>query len=141
MRHFWIAAAALIIASTPAIAATPHGVWLSSDGRVKVKVSDCQGALCGRVVWLKEPLDPETHRPRTDKKNPDASKRGQPMLGLNVVRGLQPAGENKWSGAIYNADDGKSYDVNVKLVSSKKMALEGCMVRVFCKSQTWTRVK
>jgi uncharacterized protein (DUF2147 family) len=45
------------------------------------------------------------------------------MLGLNVARGLQPAGENKWSGAIYNADDGKSYDVNVKLVSSKKMAL------------------
>jgi uncharacterized protein (DUF2147 family) len=141
MRHFWIPVTALIMALTPAIAATPHGVWLSSDGRVKVKVSDCQGALCGRVVWLKEPLDPETRRPRTDKQNPDASKRDRPMLGLNVVRGLQPAGENKWSGAIYNADDGKSYDVNVKLVSSKKMALEGCVLGVLCKSQMWTRAE
>ena len=107
----------------------------------KGQVSDCQGALCGRVVWLKEPLDPETRRPRTDKQNPDASKRDRPMLGLNVVRGLQPAGENKWSGAIYNADDGKSYDVNVKLVSSKKMALKGCVLGVLCKSQTWTRAE
>ena len=141
MRNLWIAIAALIIATTPAIAANPHGVWLSSDGRVRVKVSDCQGALCGRVVWLKEPLDPETRRPRTDKRNPDASKRGQPMLGLNVVHGLQPIGENKWSGAIYNADEGRSYAVNVKLVSSNKLALQGCVLRVFCKSQTWTRVE
>ena len=72
---------------------------------------------------------------------PDASKRGQPMLGLNVVHGLQPIGENKWSGAIYNADEGKSYAVNVKLVSSNKLALQGCVLRVFCKSQTWTRVE
>ncbi len=141
MRHFWIPAAALIMTLTPAIAATPHGVWLSSDGRVKVKVSDCQSALCGRVVWLKEPIDPETRRPRTDKHNPDASKRDRPMLGLNVVHGLQPTGENKWSGPIYNADDGKSYAVNVKLVSAKKMALEGCVLGVLCKSETWTRVE
>jgi uncharacterized protein (DUF2147 family) len=70
-----------------------------------------------------------------------SSKRGQPMLGLNVVHGLQPAGEKKWSGAIYNGDDGKSYAVSVKLVSSNKMALKGCVLGVFCKSQTWTRVE
>src|SRR5712691_7328877 len=140
MRRLLFASAAVIIASTTAIAAAPNGVWLSADGRVKVRVTDCNEALCGRVVWLKEPIDPQTHRPRTDKLNPDVNKRDRPMLGLQVVKGLKPIGANKWSGPIYNADEGHTYNVNLTLISATKLALEGCILGVFCKVQTWKRV-
>jgi uncharacterized protein (DUF2147 family) len=140
MRRFLLSAATLLFVSTTALAATPTGVWLSADGRVKVRLTECHGALCGKVVWLKEPTDPQTGAERTDKLNPDASKRGRKMIGLNVVDGLKPQGENKWAGPIYNADEGKSYHVNATLVSTRKIALQGCMLGVFCKTQTWTRV-
>lgn len=140
-QTLFAAAAALLVTSSASLAATPHGVWLSADGRVKVKLSDCQDALCGKVVWLKQPLDPQTRLPRTDNKNPDESKRARKVLGLTVAPGLRPAGENKWSGPIYNADDGKSYDVSVKLVSARKLALQGCAFGIFCKTQTWTRAE
>jgi len=107
MRLFWFAAAAVIIASTSAIATTPNGVWLSADGRVKVRVIDCQGSLCGAIVWLKQPIDPQSQRPRVDKMNPDVTKRDRPILGMQVVQGLRPVGDNKWAGQIYNADEGK----------------------------------
>src|ERR1700674_1631602 len=125
MRVFWFAAVAVIIASTLAVAATPNGVWLSADGRVKVRVTNCEGALCGTVVWLKEPIDPNTRLPRTDKLNPDVNKRGRPMLGLKVVEGLQPLGADKWSGPIYNADEGQSHNVNLTLISPTKLSLKG----------------
>ena len=139
MRRLMFAGAMVIIASTTAIAANPNGVWLSADGRVKVRVTNCEDALCGTVVWLKEPIDPKTHGPRTDKLNPDVNKRGRPMLGLKVAQGLRPLSSVKWSGQIYNADEGKSYNVNLTLISSRKIALEGCILGVFCKVQTWTR--
>lgn len=122
-------------------AATPvAGTWLSADGGTKVRVSDCGGGkLCGKVVWLNEPIDQTTGRPKTDKHNADAGKRARPLLGVQVVQGMKPAGDNKWSGKIYNADDGKTYQANVTLVSDNAMRVQGCVLGLLCKSQTWTR--
>jgi len=141
MRFVCVIATMLIFGSIPANAATPNGIWLSANGRVKVRVTNCEAALCGTVVWLKDPIDSKTQAPRTDKLNPDVGKRDQPLLGLKVVHGLRAQGPNKWSGPIYNADEGRSYNVNVTLISSRKMELEGCVLGVFCKVQTWTRAE
>ncbi len=115
------------------------GTWLSADGGTKVKVSDCGGKLCGKVVWLNEPIDRSTGKPKTDKHNADAAKRSRPLLGVPVVQGMKPSGDNKWSGQIYNADDGKIYQANVTLVSDSAMRVQGCVLGILCKSQTWTR--
>jgi hypothetical protein len=40
---------------------------------------------------------------------------------------LQPAGPNKWAGRIYNADDGKTYESSVTMVSSGTLNVRGCM--------------
>ncbi|MBS0245911.1 MAG: DUF2147 domain-containing protein [Proteobacteria bacterium] len=115
------------------------GTWLSADGGTKVRVSDCGGKLCGKVVWLNEPIDKATGQPKTDKRNADASKRARPLLGVQVVQGMKPDGDNKWSGQIYNADDGKVYQAHVTLVSDNAMRVQGCVLGILCKSQTWTR--
>src|SRR5215831_12718235 len=69
----------------------------------------CGRALCGNLVWLKEPNDPATGRPKTDKNNADASKQRRPLLGIPIVLGMKPNGPNQWSGEVYNASDGKTY--------------------------------
>jgi uncharacterized protein (DUF2147 family) len=141
MKFVCIMATMLIFGATLANAATPNGVWLSANGRVKVKVTNCEEAICGTIVWLKVPNDSKTRAPRADKLNPDVAKRSQPLLGLKVVHGLRAQGPNKWSGPIYNADEGRTYNVNLTLISSRKIELEGCVLGVFCKVQTWTRAE
>jgi uncharacterized protein (DUF2147 family) len=131
---------ASIVASSAAIAGDAKGVWLSQDGNAQVRLTDCGGALCGTLVWLREPIDPKTQRPRTDKLNPDISKRDRPMLGLQVAQGLRPNGADRWSGLIYNADEGKHYQITITIKSPSHATLVGCILAVICKSEHWTRI-
>jgi uncharacterized protein (DUF2147 family) len=104
-----------------------------------VRISDCGGKLCGRVVWLKEPIDRTTGRPKTDKENPDTSKQRRPLIGLQVINGMAPSGRDTWQGLIYNADDGKTYSASLELQSPTRARVEGCVLSMLCKAHTWTR--
>ena len=140
MKKFVCAAAlGLTLLSGAALAADPQGTWLSGDGGTKVHISNCGGKLCGVVVWLQKPTNPETGKAKTDALNPDPGKRSRPMLGLQVVQGLTPSGPNRWSGQIYNADDGKTYSANMKVSDESTAHVEGCVLGILCKGQTWTR--
>src|SRR3954464_5205345 len=111
----YIAAAALLAlaGSTNALAAEPTGTWLTQTATSRIRVADCGGALCGTIIWLKEPNDEDTKKPKTDKNNSDAAKRSRPLIGVQIVLGMKPAGENKWTGQVYNAEDGKTYSGNL----------------------------
>jgi uncharacterized protein (DUF2147 family) len=122
----------------PADAAVPTGTWLSQNGGTKVRITDCGGKLCGKVVWLKEPLGADG-KPKTDRHNADEAKRARPLLGVPVVQGMAPSGPNKWSGEIYNADDGKTYQAHVTVNGDNAMNVQGCVLGFLCKTQTWTR--
>ena len=61
------------------------------------------------------------------------------MIGVQIVLGMKPSGPDKWSGEIYNAEDGKTYSGGLTLTSATSLKLEGCVLRFLCKSQTWTR--
>ena len=60
------------------------------------------------------------------------------MIGLPLFSGMQPAGPNKWSGQIYNADDGNTYASNVSVTSAETLRVEGCL-GALCGGETWTR--
>ena len=139
MKLLCAAMIGLSLASSAAMAADPAGTWLSEDGGTKVQIANCGGKLCGTVVWLNRPTDPSTGKAKTDSLNPDPGKRGRPLLGLQVVHGLTSNGPDTWSGQIYNADDGKTYQAHVMVVSTSAMKVEGCVLAVLCKGQTWTR--
>src|SRR6266702_5354459 len=87
-------------------ASEPTGIWLTQAGDAKVKVGKCGGGICGVVVWLREPIDPATGKPAIDDKNPNPALAKRPMIGLVLFSGMRASGPNKWSGTIYNADDG-----------------------------------
>jgi len=116
----------------------PGGVWLTQSGDAKIKVIRCGNALCGRVVWLKEPLDKKTGKPQLDEHNSDPALRGRKIVGISLFIDMQAAGANKWSGRIYNADDGKTYASTVTLLPSGALNVQGCM-GTLCAGEDWTR--
>jgi uncharacterized protein (DUF2147 family) len=136
-----VAALACALGVADVALADPSGTWLTENGRSRIRIADCGGALCGTIVWLKEPNDPDTGKPKTDKNNSDASKRSRPLLGTQIVLGMKPAGADKWTGQVYNAEDGKTYSGNLTYSGGGSLQLQGCALGgLVCKSQTWTRV-
>jgi uncharacterized protein (DUF2147 family) len=141
-RHLFATAALLVVTGAgSALAADPVGNWLTQAGSSRIRIADCGGALCGTIVWLKEPNDPDTGKPKTDKNNSDASKRNRPLLGVQIVLGMKPAGADKWTGQVYNAEDGKTYSGNLTFTGGSSLQLQGCALGgLICKGQTWTKV-
>src|SRR6516225_6263932 len=82
-----ISAAVLVSVSFSKMAAAADaiGTWSTGDKEGQVRIVNCGGALCGTLIWLKEPNDPATGRPKTDKNNADASKQSRPLLGVPIV--------------------------------------------------------
>jgi len=131
-------AIALVGASTLAsFAVDPIGTWRTEEDAT-IRVSNCGGGLCATIASLKEPNDPQTGKPKTDINNVDAGKRNRPIVGVQIFTGLRPEGANKWTGQIYNPEDGKTYDANVVLENANTLKVQGCVLFI-CKTKTWTR--
>ncbi len=125
--------------STVAQAGSPKGLWLTESKKAHVEVYDCGDKLCGKIVWLKEPLD-ENGMPKVDKENADEKLRSKPLMGQNMISGMVPDGENAWDGGtIYNAEDGKTYSSEMQMPDDKTLNVSGCIL-FFCKQQVWTKV-
>lgn len=118
--------------------ASPAGVWLTQAGDAKVQVSRCGGALCGKVIWLRDPIDSATGKPQADNKNQNPALRTRPIVGVQLFMDMKPSGPNAWSGRIYNADDGQSYASTVTQTDAGRLEVKGC-VGALCGSETWSR--
>src|SRR5436190_20013285 len=86
----------------------PAGTWHTEGRLAQVRIVKCGQQLCGTIVALKDPIDPATGKPQTDTENEDASKRGRPVLGIQIVIGMKPDGANRWSGQLYSPEEGKT---------------------------------
>lgn len=127
-----------LFGATAAHAQSADGTWLTQAGDARVKISKCSGGICGHIVWLREPYDTATGQPATDSKNPNPALAKRAMIGLPLFSGMEPSGPNKWSGQIYNADDGSTYASNVSVTGADSLRVEGC-VGALCGGETWTR--
>ncbi len=130
-----------LVGIAPALAADPFGTWLTEDKKGKVHIVNCGGALCGNLVWLKEPIDPDTNKPKLDKHNVDARKQSRPLLGIPIVLSMKPSSTpEKWDGQVYNAEDGNTYSGSFAMTGANTAQLKGCVLGgLICKAQTWTR--
>ena len=96
------------------------------------------GGICGVIVWLRDPINPATGKPQVDDKNPNPSLAKRPMIGLPLFSAMPPVAPGKWSGQIYNADDGSSYVSNISLLGPDSLKVEGC-VGALCGGENWSR--
>ena len=109
------------------------GRWRDSDGESEIDIARCGQALCGTIVWLKEP--------RLDRFNPDAAKRGRTLLGVRVLSGFKPDQDGAtFSGDGYNPEDGRSYSTTLQLKSRTMLSIKGCVMGgLVCDDDLWTR--
>lgn len=98
------------------------GRWETEDGKAHVEITRRGGEYVGEIVWLGEPLyppdDPEGMggRPRIDRENPDPGLRHRPIVGLQILEGLEYDGDGEWTGGtIYDPEIGKTYKCKARL--------------------------
>ena len=115
------------------------GLWETQAGDARVRVSKCGSAICATVASLRDKLDPKTGKPAVDDKNPDPAKATRPIVGIHLFIDMRPTAPGRWSGQIYNADDGKTYASNISLAGPDTLKVEGC-VGAFCGGENWSRV-
>lgn len=136
-----LAAALFLTASgCSAEAADPSGVWLSQDRDAHVSITSCGSGWCGRIVWLRDPNDPDTGRPWTDKANSDARLRTRPVLGLPSILDMKPGSKpNHWDGKVYDPRRGNTYSGSLTLEGPSRLKVEGCLLLI-CESEIMTRL-
>src|SRR5260370_40461052 len=121
-RRALITAISAALLTAPSVraqgAGEPTGIWLTQAGDARVRVSKCGGGICGVIVGLKQPIDPATGKPQVDDKNPNPALAKRPMIGLPLFSGMHATGPGKWSGQIYNADDGSTYARHVSVTGA-----------------------
>ena len=61
------------------------------------------------------------------------------VTAVGYVNGLTPNGPDNWSGSIYNADDGHTYQASMKVQGPRTARVQGCVLGILCKNQIWTR--
>jgi uncharacterized protein (DUF2147 family) len=140
-----VSLAIIALGAFDSIAAQPAdviGVWLSPKANTRVRISPCGSALCGSIVWLEHPNNPQTGEPLTDRNNPDPANRNRQLLGLQIITDLKPgraAGE--WTAKVYSPNDGSTRDASFSMDGPNGVKMEGCaLAGLICRSQTWTRV-
>lgn len=133
--------AVVLATATPAAAqvAAIEGRWRTPAEGGIVEIQRCGGALCGRLIDA-APL--RRNPDQKDVRNRDASLRNRPLRGLAVLRNFT-GGPTVWRGGpLYDPDSGQGAESGtLTLVDENSLAVRGCVARVFCRTQTWRRVR
>lgn len=144
-RHYGVSAlvllAPVLLASVSAgtALADPKGLWLAEDGAT-VRVSSCGKALCATIASPRSQVDPDTGQPWTDKHNPDPALRGRPLVGVEVLSSMVPDGPGKWSGQLYNTDNGQTYAGHLVEIDYNTVRVEGCVL-IMCGGRNMRRIQ
>jgi uncharacterized protein (DUF2147 family) len=97
--------AGVVCPTAYADALVPEGTWIIAD-RAVMQTFDCDGLLCGKVVWLRNP-----------------ALRTPEMCGRTVVWGLKPTGPMQWSGGwFFDPEDGATYNVSARMEGADQIA-------------------
>ena len=140
-----VALIAAAVTSTPAALASqpsPVGTWHTIsdiDGKPRgvIEIKELNGKLVGTVTGT---LVPGEKGDKTCEKCTDERK-GQRIIGMEILRGLKPDGDEWTGGEILDPDNGKTYKAKLHLEDGgKKLVLRGYIgFSLLGRSQTWVR--
>jgi len=117
-----VSCAAVSSAAVAAETADAKGVWIDHTGRGAVEIIDCNGRLCGSVVWLR------------DEKNSKA-------CGVQILGNVPPIKPGIWDGGwIYDPEENAKYSVEISFASESKLKIYGYAgMKLFGETMYWTR--
>ena len=118
------------------------GVWATDEEKSHIEIYECGDQLCGRIIWLKEPLN-EDGAEKLDINNEDPAMRERPIVGLELMTGFVERGERKWGdGRIYDPENGKLYQCKMELKDPDTLKVRGFIgIPILGRTQIWTRVQ
>ena len=121
--------------------ATPAGLWKTVDDETKqekshVRITDEGGVLTGKVEKL---LDPAKQATKCDACTDE--RKGQPVLGMTILRNVKASGDAWEGGDILDPNNGKVYRVRLKPEEGgKRLEVRG-YIGPFYRNQHWIRVE
>jgi uncharacterized protein (DUF2147 family) len=120
-----------------------NGIWLNAAATAKIQIyKTTSGHYAGKICWIKEPIDPETGKPKVDKRNPDKSKQTTPLLDLVILKAFSYDRESKgWQhGTIYDPKNGKDYSCKMELADDNSLKVRGYLgISLLGRTETWKR--
>ncbi len=119
------------------------GVWEPSHGKARVKIEKIGNKYYGKVVWLKEPIDPETKEKKRDKNNPDPALRKRRTLGLKILKDFKSNGKGYWDdGTIYDPENGTTYNCHITMKNKNTIKIRGYVgISAFGRTDVWKRLQ
>ncbi len=122
------------------------GVWLNEDKDAHVKIYKEDGKYYGKIIWLKDPIRPETGKPKLDRENEDESLRSRPVMGLMLLNDFVFDGDDEWEdGTIYDPKNGKTYKCYMEFedeTDQNTLKVRGYIgFSLLGRTTYWTRVK
>ena len=144
MRIAILAGAALCLSALAASASEaelgPVGRWKTIDDKTGnpkaiVQIYEDRGKLFGRI---EESLNPKANK-ICDKCRDE--RKGKPIVGLVIMRGLARKGEEYSGGDILDPDNGSVYRCKLKLIDNgQKLSVRGFIgFSLLGRSQVWLR--
>ena len=103
-------------------AAEPYGTWERPSTGTHLQFYACGGKLCAKVAAVKD-------------------EKRKSEVGTVIIKGMTKTGDNKWEGDLLNLEDGKTYSGVVTMESASALNLKGCVMGMFCKGETWRKLK
>ena len=118
--------------SAPAKSASPEGLWLVEDQTGRIRIEKCGNEMWGFLAWQKTP--------KNDTNNSNPAMHNKSLVGVQILIGMKPAGDDRWEGNVYNPRDGKTYTAKMAMLRSGQLEIKGCMMGIFCGGENWTRL-
>ncbi len=134
----WIGLLPTLAAAQPA---TPVGIWRTFDDRTgrergAVAIEQQGSVLTGRIIDTADPADAS----RVCGNCKDARK-DRPIVGLVILTGMRPDGDEWTGGEILDPETGSVYRCTLRLeAGGTKLNVRGYVgLSLFGRSQTWIR--
>ena len=136
MKNIWLLAISLGYSSVSlADSFDVFGTFLTEEKNSHIQILDCgDGSPCGKVVWLNPETLDEGVTPETAK-----SKKGEPVLGLQMLSGFERKNKDWRGGTIYDPGKDKTYASRLKRLDNGTLEVKGCIAFI-CQTQIWTAV-
>ncbi|MDX2282293.1 MAG: DUF2147 domain-containing protein [Saprospiraceae bacterium] len=146
MKSFWLLCGLLASMLTTAIAQDNGdqliGLWEPSNGKARVKIEKIGSKYYGKIVWLREPNDPQTQQPKVDKNNPDESMRSVPLKGYRMLKDFVFKNGEWTDGTIYDPESGSTYSCVITVKDENTLDIRGYVgVKALGRTDVWKRVK
>ncbi len=104
------------------------GIWLRPKFGWHVEFAMCKddpSKMCGEVI-SGEGVDKAT---------------GGSVVGVKMLFNMEKSKDkSKWIGKMYDPKGGGTYYGKVKVLKDGRVKMSGCMAKIMCKSEKWTRV-